>query len=137
MKKSSYIGPSISRYQFEGLKNKGWIIEYAIEVYKRRPNTVALLELDIGSRFQKVVVKSFGWRDAKAPFISPFTKSKAEKAWDATHWLMDAGIPVPKPVAVYTARQAGFVDSSIFITEYIGKHQKSSRVFKSEIIDFA
>jgi len=137
MKKSSYIGPSISRYQFEGLKNKGWIVEYAIEVYKRRPNIVALMELDIGSRFQKVVVKSFGWRDAKAPFISPFKKSRAEMAWDATHRLMDAGLPVPKPVAVYTARQAGFIDLNIFITEYIGKHQKSSRVFESEIIDFA
>lgn len=58
-------------------------------------------------------------------------------AWDATHRLMDAGLPVPKPVAVYTARQAGFIDLNIFITEYIGKHQKSSRVFESEIIDFA
>jgi len=137
MKKSSYIGPSISRYQFEGLKNKGWVIEYAIEVYKRNPNVVALLELDIGSRFQKVVVKCFGWRDAKAPFLSPFTKSRAEKAWDATHLLMDAGIPVPKPLAVYTARQVGFIDYNIFISEYVGKHQKASRLFESEIVDFA
>jgi len=137
MKKSSYIGPSISRYQFEGLKNKGWIVEYAAEVYKRRPNIVALMELDIGSRFQKVVVKSFGWRDAKSPFISPFKKSRAEMAWDATHLLLDSGLPVPNPVAVYTARQAGFIDHNIFITEYIGKHQKSSRFLENEIVDFA
>lgn len=136
MKKSAYIGPTISRYQFEGLKNKGWITEYALEVYKRRPNTVALLELDIGSRFQKVVIKSFGWRNAKDPFFSPFTKSRAEKAWEATHWLLDDGIPVPKPIAVYTARQVGFINQNILITEYVGAHQKSSRIFESGIVDF-
>lgn len=136
MKKSSYIGPSISRYQFEGLKNKGWIVEYALEVYKRRPNVVALMELDIGSRFQKVVVKCYGWRDSKGPLISPFRQSCAEKTWEVTHLMRDAGLPVPKPVAVYTQRTAGFIEYNIYISEYAGIHQKSNRIFDSEIEEF-
>ncbi len=133
MKKSAYIGPKLSRYQFEGLKNRGWIIEYASEVYKRHPNIVALIELDIG-QYQRMVVKNFGWRDAKSPLLSPFIISPARKAWNASHQLIDAGVPVPKPIAVHTARQAGFIDCNYYISEYVGKHEKASRYLGSNIV---
>lgn len=136
MLKSAYIGPSLSRYQFEGLRNKGWVLESAIEVFKRHPNAVVLMELDIGSRFQEVVVKNFGWRNTISMFFSPFMRSRAQKSWDASKWLLAAGVPVPKPIAVYTARQLGFIDQNVFITEYIGKNQKSRRILRNEIIEF-
>ncbi|MBU4444581.1 lipopolysaccharide kinase InaA family protein [bacterium] len=136
MLKSSYTGPSLSHYQFEGLRNKGWVIERAIEVYKHHPNAVVLIELDVGIRFQKLVVKNFGWRNTISMFFSPFMRSRAQKSWDASKWLLEAGVPVPKPIAVYTARQLGFIDQNFFITEYIGKNQKSRRILRNEIIEF-
>lgn len=136
MKKSSYIGPKLSRYQFEGLQNKGWIIEYASEVYRRRPNVVARLELELDSRFQDVVVKCFGWRKALNPFISSFFKSKAEKVWETSHRFLELGIPVPKPVAMYTERQGGFVNHNIFISEYVGKHQTGGHFLKGAPVSF-
>ncbi len=135
MLKSAYIGPSLSRYQFEGLRNKGWVLESAIEVYKHHPNAVVLMELDIGRRFQKVVVKNFGWRNTISMFFSPFMRSRAQKSWDASKWLLVAGVPVPKPIAVYTARQLGFIYQNFLITEYIGKNQKSRRILRNEIIE--
>jgi len=135
MRKSSYTGPSLSRYQFEGLTNKGWIIEKATEVYKRQPNIVALMELEIGDRFREVVVKYFGWRNTISAIMSPFTRSRAQKSWDASRWLLEAGVPVPKPIAVFTARSRGFVKSNFLITEYIGPNQKVRRILRNGIVE--
>ncbi len=135
MKKTSYTGPPISRYYFEGLINKGWIIEYALEVFKRHPNVVALLELEIGNRFQKVIVKNFGWRNNISIILSPWMRSRAQKSWDASHWLLEAGVPVPKPLAVFTQRQAGFIVKNYLITEYIGKFQTARRILRNEIVE--
>jgi len=135
MKKTTYIGPPIDRYHFEGLMNKGWIIEYALEVFKRNPNVVALLELDIGNRFQKVIVKNFGWRNNISILLSPWMRSRAQKSWDAAHWLLEAGVPVPKPLAVYTQRQAGFIVKNYLITEYIGKFQTARRILRNEVVE--
>lgn len=137
MRKSSYMGPKMSRYQFEGLQNKGWIIEYATEVYRRRPNIVARLELDLDNRFQEVVVKCFGWREARGPFLSPFTESKAEHVWKMSRRFIDLNIPVPKPVAMYTERQMGFVNHNVYLSEYIGKHQTGAGIIHNEQVPFS
>jgi len=135
MKKTAYIGPPIDRYHLEGLMNKGWIIEYALEVFKRHPNVVALLELDIGNRFQKVIVKNFGWRNNISIILSPWMRSRAQKLWDASHWLLEAGVSVPKPLAVYTQRQMGFILNNFLVTEYIGKFQTARRILRNEIVE--
>jgi tRNA A-37 threonylcarbamoyl transferase component Bud32 len=135
VQKSAYTGPSLSRYHFEGLTNKGWIIEKATEVYKRQPNVVALMEFEIGNRFRKVVVKCFGWRNTISAIMSPFMRSRAQKSWDASWWLLEAGVPVPKPIAVFTNRSRGFVKSNFLITEYIGTNQKVRRILRNEIVE--
>lgn len=135
MQKSAYTGPSLSRYQFEGLTNKGWIIEKATEIYKRHPNVVALMEFEIDNHPRKVVVKCFGWRNTISVIMSPFMRSRAQKSWDASQWLLDAGVPVPKPIAVFTARSRGFIKSNFLITEYIGPNRKAQRILRNEIVE--
>jgi tRNA A-37 threonylcarbamoyl transferase component Bud32 len=135
MNRNSYTGPPINRYHFEGLRNKGWIIEYALEVFKRHPNVVALLDLEIGNRFQKVIVKNFGWRNNISIILSPWMRSRAQKSWDASHWLLKAGVSVPNPLAVYTQRRAGFIVANYLVTEYIGKFQIARRILRNEIVE--
>ncbi|HCK98713.1 MAG TPA: hypothetical protein DHW42_01215 [Candidatus Marinimicrobia bacterium] len=135
MQKSSYTGPSLSSYQFEGLTNKGWVVEKATEVYKHHPNIVALMEIEIDNRFRKVVVKCFGWRNTISVIMSPFMRSRAQKTWDASWRLLEAGVPVPKPIAVFTARSRGFIKSNLLITEYIGPNQKVRRILQNEIVE--
>jgi len=126
----SLHGTKLSKEQINRLCNKGWILERASYIYKNKTNLVAALEMNIDGRLKKVVVKKFGWRNTISRIFSPVMRSRAKKSWDASHWLLDAGIFVPKPISVYTERVFGFIKNNFLLTEYISDYHSARRILR-------
>ncbi len=131
----SLQGEKLSKEQIDRLCNKGWILERAFHVYKNKTNLVAALELNFNGKIKKVVVKNFGWRNTISRILSPVMRSRAKKSWDASHWLLDAGIFVPKPISVYTERVFGFIKKNFLLSEYISDYHSARQILRDVTFD--
>jgi len=125
----------LSKEQINRLCNKGWILERAFHVYKNKTNLVAAVEMNFNGKLKKVVVKNFGWRNTISRIFSPVMRSRAKKSWDASYWLLDAGIFVPKPISVYTERVFGFIKKNFLLTEYISDYYSARRILQDVTFD--
>lgn len=117
-----FLGETIAPELIEKLCDRHWIDANARVVYKDKVNIVAELELEIKGKLREVVIKYFGWRNKISYWLSPFMRSRAQKSWDASQWLINHGINVPKPIAVFTRRKLGFIHENFLLTEKIADH---------------
>lgn len=130
-----FEGETVSRYVMEGLTNRGWILEKAFEVFKRTHNIVVALELEIGSRFRKVVIKNFAKENRGSYYFRKPKLSQAERFYQAVDWLAAADVAVPAPLMVYTERRHRSVMHDFIITEFISDCRLANRVFPDITIE--
>ena len=131
----SLHGEKLNKEQIDRLCNKGWILERAFHIYKNKTNVVAALELNVNGKPQRIVVKNFGWRNTISCVLSPVMRSRAKKSWDASHWLLDARIIVPRPISVYTDRKFGFIKKNFLLSEYISNYRSARRILRDVTVD--
>jgi|UPI0003AADF9E tRNA A-37 threonylcarbamoyl transferase component Bud32 len=125
------LGESLAPEVLERLSDRAWVTAHAHRVYKDKVNIVAELQITLSSREELVVIKYFGWRNRFSYWLSPVMRSRAQKAWDASWWLIKHGIAVPRPIAVYTRRRWGFVQQNFILTEKIDQHLTARQFLKS------
>ncbi|MDD5765299.1 MAG: lipopolysaccharide kinase InaA family protein [Candidatus Marinimicrobia bacterium] len=135
--KRELLGNWLNRETVERLCNKGWIIERAKFIYKRKVNIVADVEIPIGEKQYLVVVKNFGWRNSQSRLFSPFMRSRARKSWDASNLLLENGVIVPTPITCYTERKKGFIKKNFLLTERIDDYRLARKVLRDFTVESA
>ena len=130
MAKQELLGERLNRETIERLCNKGWIIERAKFIYKRKINIIADVEVPIGEKQYRVVVKNFGWRNSPSRWFSPFMRSRARKSWDASWLLLENGVKVPAPITCYTERKKGFIKKNFLLYERIDDYRLARKVLR-------
>lgn len=113
------FGEKLDEQLLSRLSDRRWVATNAQHIYKDKVNIVADLKLVIDGREQEVVIKYFGWRNRISYWLSPLMRSRAKKSWDASWWLLQHGVMVPRPIAVYTRRRSGFIQQNFLLTEKI------------------
>ena len=100
-----------------------WMATQSTTVYLERPNQVTGLKLPHeitvagSSPPLSIVAKRFGSRSLLHQFLSPFTESKALRAFRIGMILYGSGVPTPRPLIAW--RQRGLMSTGYCVTEEI------------------
>lgn len=116
------LGEKLAPELLEHLCDRAWVAAHARRIYKDKVNIVADIQIEIAGREKVVVIKYFGWRNRLSYWLSPVMRSRAQKSWDASWWLFEHGVDVPRPIAVFTRRRWGFIQQNFLLTEKIDRH---------------
>lgn len=128
----NFFGFSLENDIVENLKQKDWLLSNAYEILKNKVNLVARLPIPLNGQIKNIVIKNYGWRNKLSKILSPWTRSRAEKAYDASVKLLKNGVSVPFPLSVYTFRKLGQVKENFLITEDVPKNKMSREIFQSD-----
>lgn len=104
------------------------LVHNAAVLFDRNPNIVGKCE----SNGKAVVVKLFGWRSLAHYYLLPFIQSRAQVSWAIAQLLLKAGTRTPGPLFVYTKRKWGFIQSNVYITDFIPASETLRSYLKSE-----
>ena len=132
MIEKNYYGYGFDHEIVENLRQQDWLLENSTEILKNKINVITRLPIPLNRQITNIVIKSFGWRNPLSKIFSPFTKSRAEKAYNASMKLIKKGISVPYPISVYTFRNKGKVQENFLITEDIPNNLMSREIFGSD-----
>lgn len=114
--------------------DKQWLLGNADHVHKNQVNVVAKLAEPIPGAPEKYVIKYFGWRNTISKILSPVMRSRAKKSWDAAHWLLEHDIQTPKPIAVHTERQFGFIRENFYLCESLEEFRSARRILNDPAV---
>lgn len=131
-----YIGKEININILNNLKSRQWIELNAEKIYKNKVNIVASLKLNLDGTIKNYVIKYFGWRNKISYMLSPFMRSRAKKTYDNSLLLLENGVNVPKPIAVYTERKLGFIMTNFIIMEEIENYRLARSVLRDISVNF-
>lgn len=123
-------GVSIPRELLEKFLDKQWLLDNAEHVHKNQVNVVAKLNESLPGAPENYVIKNFGWRNTISKILSPVMRSRAKKSWDAARWLLEHGVPTPKPIAVHTKRRFGFIRENFYLCESLDEFRSARNIIK-------
>ncbi|PIS31200.1 MAG: hypothetical protein COT43_00040 [Candidatus Marinimicrobia bacterium CG08_land_8_20_14_0_20_45_22] len=135
MANQELLGKRLNKETIDRLLNKGWIVERAKFIYKKKVNIVADVEIPIGEKPYHFVVKNFGWRNSQSRWFSPFMRSRARKSWDASWLLLKNGVKVPTPVTCYTERENGFIRKNFLLTERVDDYRLARKILRDFVVE--
>jgi len=129
-----HLGVQIPDELLANFLDKQWLLEHAEHVHKNQVNVVAKLNKPIPNAPEKYVIKYFGWRNTISRILSPVMRSRAKKSWDAAHWLLEHDVQTPKPIAVHTERQFGFIRENFYLCESLEDFRSARRILNDPTV---
>jgi len=105
---------------------------HVMKVYLERPNWVAAVRLPFSDLpWSTVLIKRFGTRSPFHPLLSPFTASKAIRAFRMAVAVQNAGVDTPQPLIALEVRRFGFISWCCLITAWLPEVTTARVVLKS------
>jgi hypothetical protein len=105
---------------------------HILKVYLERPNWVAAVRLPFPDLpWNIVLVKRFGSRSPLHRLLSPFTESKALRAFRMALEVQKIGLLTPQPLLALESRRIGLVGRCYSITAWLPEASSAREKFKS------